>query len=500
MKKLITLYTRWAGVRPCEITPLPVSGSSRRYFRILGHDHQAVIGVIGNDKRENQAFVYLSHHFSRKGLNVPKILSVESGGMRYLISDMGDESLYDRVAKGRAHEGRYDANEQQWLTKAVSLLPEIQIGGAAGLRWEKCFPQPELDRMSVMFDLNYFKYCFLKTSGTEFDEFRLQADFETLADHVLRAPREAFMYRDFQVRNILIDSNGDLGWIDYQGGRKGPYYYDLASFLWQASAKYSPRLRKKLTDVYYQALSRLTPVPSRSDFDEMLSHFVLFRQLQVLGAYGYRGRYEGKQYFVQSIPSALSQLAKLLRGVLSTTYPYLCTVLKSLAQKQPQMQADALNQTTKSKTEVIQVSSPKETPRLEVTVWSFSYRKGIPADETSNGGGYVWDCRGIHNPGRYDAYKPLTGLDEAVIGFLEQDGEITAFLKHVYAVAERHVEVYIKRGFEHLMFAFGCTGGQHRSVYSAQHLGQYLSDKYGIKVTIIHREQGIKEVLPARRT
>lgn len=131
------------------------------------------------------------------------------------------------------------------------------------------------------------------------------------------------------------------------------------------------------------------------------------------------------------------------------------------------------------------------TSTLEITIYSFSYRKDLPKDPSGNGGGYVFDCRAIHNPGRYDEYKPLTGLDKPVIDFLEKDGEITGFLGHIYPLADQHIMRYQERGFSYLMFSFGCTGGQHRSVYAAQHLADYIAEKYKVKVILHHREQNI---------
>jgi hypothetical protein len=272
------------------------------------------------------------------------------------------------------------------------------------------------------------------------------------------------MYRDFQSRNVMI-YNDEPYFIDYQGGRKGPLHYDVASFLWQAKANFPPALREELLQVYLHELKKYIPV-NEPEFREQLRHFVLFRILQVLGAYGYRGYFEKKAHFIESIPFAINNLNDLLQDDY-IEYPYLCKLLK-LPLKSPQEGlADSCS---------------------GFTVYSFSYKKGIPADSSGHGGGYVFDCRAIHNPGRYDEYKQLTGLDRPVIDFLEKDGEITAFLEDVYDLADRHISRYIERGFTRLMFAFGCTGGQHRSVYAAQHLADYIVRKYKVKVQLIHRE------------
>lgn len=308
----------------------------------------------------------------------------------------------------------------------------------------------------------------------------------------------------------MLDAEGQPFFIDFQGGRRGPVYYDLASFLWQASAKYPFKLRRELVAAYYESLKQYTEVPSVRHFAERLSLFVLFRTLQVLGAYGFRGYFEHKQHFIDSIPPAIDNLRDLLRlrdDVLP--YPYLRDLLRRLTEL-PQFAPVA--PTVHSRTDGYRTTDrdiypahPQDGPAtfskydgkgpLLVTVYSFSYRRGIPDDPSGNGGGYVFDCRSTHNPGRYEPYKQLTGLDEPVIRFLEDDGEILEFLDHVYALADKHVARYLQRGFTHLMFCFGCTGGQHRSVYSAQHLAEHVHKRFGVEVHVVHREQGIEQRL-----
>lgn len=374
-------------------------------------------------------------------------------------------------------------------------------------------PQAEFNEDSVLFDLNYFKYCFLKATEIDFHELKLQANFRMFAKDLTSEKIEAFQYRDFQARNVMLDSKGNPHFIDFQGGRKGPYYYDLASFLWQASAKYPFKLRRELVFDYYNSLKHFTEVPSKRHFVNRLSLFVLFRLLQVLGAYGFRGYFERKQHFIESIPPAIQNLSDVLDlGEKMFPYPYLFTLLRELTQL-PQFKKTV--QTTKNRTDGYKIAeqdvytaNPLDGPAtfskydgkgpLVVRVFSFSFKKGIPEDTSGNGGGYVFDCRSTHNPGRYEPYKKITGLDEAVIRFLEDDGEIVEFLRPVYELADHHVERYMQRGFTNLMFSFGCTGGQHRSVYCAQHLAEHLNKKYGIEVHIIHREQGIKQTLARR--
>ena len=400
--------------------------------------------------------------------------------MRYLQEDLGTDVLYDMYARtGMTKE------TEALLCSAMAALPRMQVGGADGLDFSVCYPQPEFDRRMVMFDLNYFKYCFLKPSGLEFNEVLLQDDLERFADELLSCSSEypVFLYRDFNPRNVMI-RDGQPWFIDFQGGRKGPLHYDVASFIWHARSGFTPDVREKMLQAYLDALSVHVEY-DRDDFMEKLKLFVLFRTLQVLGAYGFRGWVEQKANFVVSIPQTLKSLAALLKGescgdflAVRTRYPYMCRILDDMT-RLPGFER-----------------SGSDDGCLNVTVTSFSFKKGIPRDPSGNGGGYVFDCRSINNPGRYQQYKQLTGMDEPVIRFLEEDGEIVDFLSHVYGVVDPHVETYSSRGFTSLMVNFGCTGGQHRSVYCAEHLASHLATKYpSVRVRLIHREQGKDIVL-----
>ncbi len=508
MEALRKLYEQWKGEAPVQTERLAGAGSNREYYRMTDGGGQSVIGCIGTSRDENHAFVCLTKHFTRRQLPVPQILAVSNDELRYLQTDLGDQSLFDALRVGREAGGRYTQQERALLVKTIRELPNIQMRGARGLDWSCCYPQPEFDQDSVLFDLNYFKYCFLKATGLDFHELKLEANFRMLAKDLTAETCDAFLYRDFQARNVML-VDGEPRFIDYQGGRKGPFYYDLASFLWQASAKYPDKLRRDLIAEYYDSLKNYTEVPSERHFKARLDLFVLFRTLQVLGAYGFRGYFERKRHFIDSIPPAMDNMRNLLKNSTVDAYPYLKEVLRNMCQL-PQFapqkvvvpkRADGYK-TTESN---VYKPHPQDGPAtfskydgtgpLVVRVFSFSYRKGIPEDESGNGGGYVFDCRSTHNPGRYEPYKQLTGLDEPVIRFLEDDGEITVFLQSVYRLADAHVERYLQRGFTSLMFSFGCTGGQHRSVYSAQHLAEHIHEKYGIEVRICHREQGINQIL-----
>lgn len=448
-----------------ESVQLGASGSNRRYYRLKSAG-LSVIGVEGASAEENNAFIYMANHFKSKGLRVPKILAVSNDQMNYLQEDLGDTLLFDYIAEGRA-TGEFSEWEKNMLRKTMRCLAQIQTIGAQDFDFSQCYPQPEFNERSILWDLNYFKYCFLKTTGLEFQENRLEDDFSKFTQILLRSQTDTFMYRDFQSRNVMIYNNEPY-FIDFQGGRRGPFYYDVASFLWQARAHYSADVRNELIDVYLNELQKFRTI-NRSEFNTTLRHFVLFRTLQVLGAYGFRGYYEKKPHFLKSIPDALDNLRLILKDN-SDEYPYLTDVLRQM-------------------TELKQFNEIKTHKPLVVTIYSFSYKKGIPNDDSGNGGGFVFDCRAINNPGKYDRYANLNGMDQPVIDFLEQDGEILTFLDHCYALVDASVNRYIKRGFQSLMVSFGCTGGQHRSVYAAQKTAEHIRRKFGIEVRLIHREQ-----------
>lgn len=472
MTHLHDLYTQFVGSAPTSIEELPSSGSNRRYFRLKGE--KSIIGVLGTCKEENEAFLYMSEHFHKKGLPVPEIYAISDDTMAYIQEDLGDTLLFNAIEKGRK-TSVFSDEEKTLLIKTIRLLPDMQFLGADEFNFSKCYPAPEFNSRSIMWDLNYFKYCFLKATGLEFLEDKLEDDFQRMTDVLLRSFSATFMYRDFQSRNVMI-KNGEPWFIDYQGGRKGPFYYDVASFLWQAKANLPESLRMELLDEYVDSLRKYQPVDEEY-FHAQLRHFVLFRTLQVLGAYGFRGYFEKKPHFIQSVPFAIENLRNLLQKPYPE-YPYLSKVLKELVNMK-QFTDDLAKRT------------------LTVKVMSFAYKKGIPNDTTGNGGGFVFDCRAVNNPGKYERYKPYNGLDEQVIKFLEDDGEIIDFLDHSYSLVDASVKRYIERGFTNLMVCFGCTGGQHRSVYCAQHMAEHINKKFNVKVELIHREQNIEQTFKA---
>ena len=478
-ERLSQLYKQVKGKAPAKIEHLfGGGGSSRKYYVITDEDGSTMYGVTSKSAGENLAFYKLSKLFAEKGLPVPDVYGISDDHLYYLQEDLGTLTLQDYLKANRDENGEYNSAAKSMLHKVMAQLPDFQFKGASGYIFQQCYPVASMDETSIMFDLNYFKYCFLKLTGIEFNEVKLQDDFQKFTVDIMSDCVNNFLYRDFQSRNVMI-KDGNPRYIDYQGGRRGPIYYDVASFLWQSSANYSDALRNELIDTYLTSLLQYKSI-SREEFIRHLRKFVLFRTMQVLGAYGYRGLWEKKQYFIKSIPQAIKNLDWLVRKGVVNEYPYLKEVAEMLVKDQ---------QSRMFNPEV----NPK--PSLVVKVFSFSFKNGVPQDDSGHGGGYVFDCRGTNNPGRYVEYQHLTGLDQPVIDFLEKDGEILSFLEHIYPIVDFHAKRFIEREFTSLMISFGCTGGQHRSVYCAQCMAQHLHDKFGVKVILCHREQNITQVL-----
>ncbi len=469
MATLKDLFKKATGTKADTEVRLTVSGSNRKYYR-LKNKEISLIGVVGTSVEENIAFIEMSKHFTAKGLPTPKFILKSDDNLLYLQEDLGDLVLFDYLKKARLTRV-FSAEEKEVLHKTMHTLAKIQVKGAEDFDFSVCYPQPEFNKRSVLWDLNYFKYCFLKATGLDFQESQLEDDFERFADTLLKAPINCFMYRDFQSRNVMLKDNEPY-FIDYQGGRRGPVYYDVASFLWQAKAQYGAELREELLQTYLNSLREHQKV-NEAEFKKMLDKYVLFRLLQVLGAYGFRGYFEKKPHFLQSIPFALENLREVMERSDFSSYTYLLKVLEDMA---------ALKQFQE-----VNLDKP-----LVVTVYSFSYKKGIPNDDSGNGGGFVFDCRAVNNPGKYERFSSLNGLDEPVIHFLEEDGEIVNLLNNAYEMVDSSVKRYMDRKFTNLMVSFGCTGGQHRSVYSAQKMAEHIHQKFGVKVNLVHREQNIE--------
>ena len=466
------LYEAHFGTQPDTVCSLKPFASNRAYWR-MSSAKGTCVGVEGNDLKENEAFIAIARHFLSKGIPVPELLGVREDRMSYIQEDLGDDILFDMYRRAqRCGEGVEKV--ESLLCRTMSLLPKMQFDGAEGFDFSVCYPQPQFDSRMVLFDLNYFKYCFLKPSGLGFNEILLQDEFERFADSLIVEEDGTFMHRDFNARNVMIRDSQPY-FIDFQGGRKGPLYYDVASFVYHARAGYPAALQEKMLECYFSELQKYKDV-DRDAFTERLKWFRLFRMFQILGAYGFRGLIEQKADFVATIPVALEQLKESVSYV-HEKFPYLAQIIEQLV---------CLPRFAKRKDDGV----------LELTVTSFSYRKGMPHDPTGNGGGYVFDCRALNNPGRHIQYKNQTGRDEPVIRFLEEDGGVFGFLDHVYGVLDPHIEAFMSRGFTSLMVSFGCTGGQHRSVYCAEHVAQHLAAKYpGIRVRLTHREQNIDLIL-----
>ena len=505
MEKLVELYLNNFGGKIVSVDSLTKAGSNRLYYRINAiDDHglsKSVIGVVGTSEEENYAFCKLAPIFLDKKINVPRLLATSDNYMRYIQEDLGNTSLFDLIKVGRGNKGLYSDSERALIAKTIAELPKIQVLMDDQDVFEYCYPMREMDQDSVMFDLNYFKYLYLKLTGIEFNEIFLQKDFESLCKSLLDVEEYGFQYRDFQARNVMMKKNAELTeltpyFIDFQGGRRGPIYYDLVSFLWQASSNFPKELKDEMIDVYLASMRQFRTI-NRVEFVNKLERFELFRTLQVLGAYGYRGLWEHKKHFVDSIPFALRNLNEIISKGACDNYPYLKEISSKMICQGKKSEDEKASVNSLIANDLSYFASKTDKP-LVVKVFSFSYKKGIPIDDSGNGGGFVFDCRATHNPGRYVQYKSVNGLETPVIEFLEQDGEILDFLKNVYKIVDFHVNRFIERGFTSLFIAFGCTGGQHRSVYSAQHVAEHINNIYGVEVQICHREQGITETLQSK--
>ncbi len=471
-KNLKAMFERWADEPVHSIEPLPAHGSDRKYFRIKSK-HKSAIGAYNPDMKENIAFLSLSKHFKSLNLNVPEIYSQELDKNIYLEQDLGDTTLFDFLSERREKEG-FSQAIIDLSRKVVAYLPRFQIEANKGLDYSVCYPRGSFDRQSMHWDLNYFKYYFLKLAKIPFDEQSLENDFQAFIDFLLSTERDYFLYRDFQSRNIMI-VDGEPYFIDYQGGRKGALQYDLASLLFDAKADIPTEIRQELLEHYLDVLEKYIAV-NRKKFLEYYYGYVLIRIMQALGAYGFRGFYERKEHFLQSVPYAIQNLEWLLYNAnLPIELPALTAVWEALVRSSFLRQLGNANL------------------RLTVRIQSFSYKRGIPIDEKGHGGGFVFDCRMLPNPGRYAQYKNLTGNDSEVIRFFQNDPEVERFLYHVNDLLDMMVTNYQKRNFTDIMVAFGCTGGQHRSVYCANRLADYLKSKYDLDIQVRHRELEMKD-------
>jgi aminoglycoside/choline kinase family phosphotransferase len=470
--EIIQLFENHFGEKVISVSMLPPSGSYREYCR-LTNNSRSVIGAWNADVKENTAFFTFTRQFLQKGIPVPEIYHISDDRKKYLMEDLGNITLFDFLSEKRETEGFSETVIDEYL-KVLRVLPQIQITAGKEIDYSVCYPREAFDEQSMMWDLNYFKYYFLKLAKIPFDEQALEDDFKTFSDYLLSAPSGYFLYRDFQSRNVML-KDGGVFFIDYQGGRRGALQYDLASLLYDGKADIPPPIRTQLFDFYLTELKKYVPV-NENEFTSYFNGFVLIRIMQAMGAYGFRGFYEKKEHFLKSIPYAIRNLSNLLPVLnLPVELPELVNVLHLLTQ----------SETLK----VIGQSRAK----LTVRITSFSYKKGIPDDPSGNGGGFVFDCRAINNPGRYPEFKFLNGNDPEVQQFLKHNSEMKWFLKPVKTLVEQSVKNYLERGFTHLSVNFGCTGGQHRSVYAAEKIAATIRDNFNVNVVLVHREQQIAE-------
>ena len=452
-----------------EVRPLQgeLGGSGRKIIRLTG-EKAGAIGILYGVREENAAFLEFSRHFRKHGLPVPEIYGEDLEHGAYLEEDLGDTSLFEFLSRNRAG-GNIDPGVVEAYRKVIATLPRFQIEAGRDLNYKVCYPRGSFDRQSIAWDLNYFKYYFLRLAGISFSEQALEDDFSRLTKFLLSAGRDYFLYRDFQSRNIML-RDGQPYFLDYQGGRKGALQYDVASLLYDAKADLPPELRQQLLDHYLDTLAGYVDL-KRDAFMQHYYAYVYIRIMQALGAYGFRGFYERKVHFLQSVPYALKNLRWLLHNVtLPIALPTLMEAFHSMlaSEKLQGLAAEADNVT--------------------VRIFSFSRLRDEPKDESGNGGGYVFDGRGLPNPGREDRFKLLTGKDAPVIEYLSQQESVHQFLASIKSLVDAHVSEWQRRRFKNLMVSFACTGGQHRSVYLAEQLAKHLRGRSGVEVIVRHQE------------
>jgi aminoglycoside/choline kinase family phosphotransferase len=469
MDVLKRLYDQHFHSPAATVTPLQgqLGGSGRAIMRLAGPAGSA-IGIVYPVREENVAFLEFSRHFRRHGLNVPEIYAEDIAHDAYLEEDLGDTTLFEFLSDHR----RGDDIEQPAIEayrQVVATLPRFQVEAGRDLNYKVCYPRSSFDRQSIAWDLNYFKYYFLRLAGVPFSEQALETDFTRLTKLLLAAPHDYFLYRDFQSRNVMLHA-GRPFFLDYQGGRKGALQYDIASLLYDGKADLPAALREQLLDHYLDCLAAFIPV-NRAAFMEHYYAYVYVRIMQALGAYGFRGFYERKPHFLQSVPYALKNLRWLAHNVkLPVALPALMDAFQSMLSS-----------------EKLQKLAP-DPHRLTVRIFSFSFHHKMPPDDSGNGGGFVFDARSLPNPGREERFKLLTGKDSAVIDYLDQQESVHQFFDHVHALVDSTVAAYKRRGFSNLMVSFGCTGGQHRSVFLAEQLARHLRSTGGVEVVVRHIE------------
>ncbi len=461
------LYVQHTGQQPEAIEKLPPGGGDREYYRVWGNG-TTCIATFNENKKENETFIKFSKHFHDKGIPVPKILIADDDRKMYLQEDLGNTSLLNVLE----NEG-YTDHVFSLYKNTVKLLAQMQVNGHEGMDYNDCITAKEFGKQAILNDLLYCKYYFIDTLKIPYDKQALLDDFENFSSSLTNDNEQFFMFRDFQSRNVMVKDDA-IYFIDFQGGMQGPLQYDIASLLWQAKAALPVKWKTQLLEIYIQEVEKLIPGKINSEnFHLQFNGFVLTRLIQVLGAYGFRGLFERKAHFLSSIPFALKNMKLFLsENGLVKGFPEFHKILETIT----------------SEKIIGNFESPVAKPDsdLIVEISSFSYKNGIPPDVSGNGGGYVFDCRGILNPGRIDMYKKLSGKDKPVMTYLEQETKMNVFLNSIFDIIDIHIEDYLARGFTHIVINFGCTGGQHRSVYAAEQMNRHLKNKYKLKTTLRH--------------
>lgn len=469
MDVLKRLYEQHFHSPAANVEPLQgqLGGSGRVILRLLGPAGTAV-GIVYPVREENVAFLEFSRHFRRYGLPVPEIYIEDLANNAYLEEDLGDTTLFEFLSKNRSGDAIQPLAVEAYR-KVVAMLPRFQVDAGRDVNYKVCYPRASFDRQSINWDLNYFKYYFLRLAGIPFSEQALENDFNRLTKLLLAAPHDYFLYRDFQSRNVMLRDSQPY-FLDYQGGRKGALQYDIASLLYDGKADLPPVLRQELLDYYLDRLAEFIPV-DRSQFMEYYYAYVYVRIMQALGAYGFRGFYERKAHFLQSVPYALKNLRWLAHNVkLPVALPALMEAFQGML----------------SSEKLVHLAPGSD--KLTVRVYSFSFHHQMPADESGNGGGYIFDARLLPNPGREERFKTLTGKDAPVVEYLNEQDSVREYLAHAQSLVDASVAAYQRRGFTHMMVSFGCTGGQHRSVFLAEQLARHLRATNGVNVLVRHLE------------
>ncbi|HEV7522488.1 MAG TPA: RNase adapter RapZ [Candidatus Angelobacter sp.] len=492
------LFEQHFRAAPERVQPLQgqLGGSGRVIVRLSGgeqdkarlaRDVNSAIGILYDVREENVAFLEFSRHFRRHGLPVPEIFADDLRHGAYIEQDLGNTTLFEFLVANRAGENIAPAVVDAYI-KVVQMLPRFQVEAGRDVNYKVCYPRSSFDRQSIAWDLNYFKYYFLRLAGIAFNEQALENDFSRLTKFLLTAPRDYFLYRDYQSRNVMLLDEQPF-FLDYQGGRKGALHYDIASLLYDAKADLPPALRQKLLDHYIDALRGMIGI-ERDAFMHHYYAFVYVRIMQALGAYGFRGFYERKPHFLQSVPYAVKNLRWLLEHAsLPIALPALTNAFQGIVGSQKLLALVGENDRRGRTAPAIPQQPAPATDKLVARIFSFSFhRGGPPKDETGHGGGFVFDARSLPNPGREERFKSLTGKDAAVIDYLRQHKTVDEYLKNAEALVDSSIANYQSRGFKSLTASFGCTGGQHRSVYLAEQLARHLRAKDDVEVVLRHIE------------